>query len=177
LSAVDDRRFLDWLNRAIGVLAGFVAGFSLLASYVAGGDRAEQRRDDPDYQRQVAERIAPIASVAIVSNRSPLAEQVASTAVMTTVAPPAVADAVLSGEQVYNMACVACHGVGLAGAPKFGDKAAWVPRLAQGTSVLHEHALRGFQGKAGVMPAKGGRVDLADQSIVNAADYIVNAAK
>jgi cytochrome c5 len=44
-------------------------------------------------------------------------------------------------------------------------------------AVLHKHALEGFQGKAGVMPPKGGRTDLADQSIENAVDYMANAAK
>jgi cytochrome c5 len=84
---------------------------------------------------------------------------------------------VLTGEQVYTTTCIACHGAGVAGAPKFGDKAAWAPRLAQGPAVLHQHALEGFQGKSGVMPAKGGRSDLADQSIVNGVDYMVNAAR
>jgi cytochrome c5 len=84
---------------------------------------------------------------------------------------------VLTGEQVYTTTCSACHGAGVAGAPKFGDKAAWAPRLLQGPAVLHKHALEGFQGKSGVMPAKGGRSDLDDQSIVNGVDYMANAAR
>ena len=58
-----------------------------------------------------------------------------------------------------------------------GDKAAWAPRIAQGAATLHKHALEGFQGKAGFMPPKGGRVDLIDQSIMNAVDYMTNASK
>src|SRR2546425_1020980 len=96
----------------------------------------------------------------------------------TPAAPAAPAPAaVLSGEQVYSTTCVACHAAGVAGAPKFGDKGAWAPRLGQGLAVLHQHALEGFQGKSGVMPPKGGRVDLADKSILNAVEYMVNAAK
>ena len=73
------------------------------------------------------------------------------------------------------MACVACHGAGVAGAPKYGDKAAWGPRLAKGADTLHEHAIEGFQGQAGFMPPKGGRVDLSDKSIMNAVDYMMAA--
>ena len=75
------------------------------------------------------------------------------------------------------MACVACHGAGVAGAPKFGDKAAWAPRLAKGVDTLHKHALEGFQGQAGFMPPKGGAVDLTDKSIMNAVDYMAAAVK
>ena len=60
-----------------------------------------------------------------------------------------------AAKRSYNMACVACHGAGVAGAPKFGDKAAWAPRIAKGADTLHEHAIEGFQGTAGFMPAEG----------------------
>ena len=83
----------------------------------------------------------------------------------------------LPGETVYNQACVACHGAGIAGAPKLGDTAAWAARIAQGADTLHAHALQGFQGKAGYMPPKGGRTDLSDQSVINAVDYIVGASQ
>jgi cytochrome c5 len=70
-----------------------------------------------------------------------------------------------------------CHGAGIAGAPKFGDKAAWAPRIAQGSDTLHTHALKGFQGKAGMMPAKGGNAALADADVKAAVDYMVSKAK
>lgn len=81
-----------------------------------------------------------------------------------------------AGKAVYGEVCVACHGAGIAGAPKFGDKAAWAPRLAEGTAVLYQHAIAGFQGKSGVMPAKGGS-NKPDADIKAAVDYILNAAK
>ena len=83
----------------------------------------------------------------------------------------------LAGEAVFNMACVACHGAGVAGAPKFGDGAAWKERIGQGADTLHKHALEGYQGSAGFMPPKGGRVDLSNQSIINAVDYMVAGSK
>jgi cytochrome c5 len=81
-----------------------------------------------------------------------------------------------AGKTLYSQACVACHGAGIAGAPKFGDKAAWAPRLAQGKAVLYEHAVKGFQGKAGVMPPKGGST-APDAEVHAAVDYMASAAK
>ena len=66
---------------------------------------------------------------------------------------------------------------GVAGAPRTGDKAAWAPRIAQGTDLLYQHSIEGYQGKAGIMPQKGGRTDLSDQSVMNAVDYLVSQAQ
>ena len=94
-------------------------------------------------------------------------------------AAPAAAPAATApdGKKAYDTACVACHGMGIAGAPKFGDKAAWSARIAQGTAVLHDHAIKGFQGKAGVMPPKGGAASMPDADVKAAVDYMVAAAK
>ena len=81
------------------------------------------------------------------------------------------------GPSLYDTACTACHGQGIGGAPKFGDKAAWGPRIAQGNDTLYTHALKGFQGKAGMMPAKGGNAGLADADVKAAVDYMVSKAK
>ena len=62
-------------------------------------------------------------------------------------------------------------------APKLGDKAAWATRIAQGSETLNKHAIEGFQGKAGFMPPKGGRIDLTDQSVMNAVEYMVAQSK
>lgn len=82
-----------------------------------------------------------------------------------------------AGEKTYKMACFACHGTGAAGAPKFGDKAAWKDRIAKGDATLHEHALKGFKGTTGFMPAKGGRTDLSDADVIAAVDYMVSGSK
>ena len=69
--------------------------------------------------------------------------------------------------------CLACHGAGVAGAPILGDAAAWSARIAQGNDVLNDHAINGYTGAAGYMPAKGGRVDLSDQEVIDAVAYMV----
>ena len=119
--------------------------------------------------RELAARIAPVGRVAVAGEDN--------SALAPPSAEPVAAVADLPGEAVYNQACVACHGAGIAGAPKFGDKAAWAPRIAQGMDLLHTHSLQGYQGKAGYMPPKGGRTDLSDQSVINAVDYMVAASK
>jgi cytochrome c5 len=100
---------------------------------------------------------------------------VISAAVLALVSGSAVA--AQAGDKVYTQACVVCHGAGVAGAPKFGDKAAWKDRIAQGNDKLYEHALKGYQGKAGFMPAKGGRADMSDDDVKAGVDYMVSKAK
>jgi len=82
-----------------------------------------------------------------------------------------------AGKKVYDKTCVACHAVGVAGAPKFGDKALWAPRIAQGIDTLYTHSIKGFQGKAGMMPPKGGNMGLSDADMKAAVDYMVAHAK
>ena len=81
------------------------------------------------------------------------------------------------GKATYTQACATCHAAGVAGSPKFGDKGAWKDRIAQGMDTLHEHAIKGFKGKTGFMPAKGGRADLSDDAVKAAVDYMVSESK
>ena len=73
--------------------------------------------------------------------------------------------------------CVACHGTGVANSPKVGDKAAWKARIAQGNAKLYEHAIKGYKGSKGFMPAKGGRAHLKDDDVKAAVDYMVAQSK
>ena len=92
-------------------------------------------------------------------------------------AAPAAGAGQPDGKKIYDGTCVACHAAGIAGAPKVGDKAAWAPRIAEGASALYTHAISGYQGKAGVMPPKGGNAALPDADVKAAVDYMVSAAK
>ena len=120
----------------------------------------------------------PVAAAAPVVAAPVVAAPVAVQPVVTAPAAPAAAPklAADAGKNLYSTACMVCHGAGVAGSPKFGDKAAWAPRIAQGASVLYEHSIKGFQGKAGIMPPKGGS-SASDDEVKAAVDYMVNAAK
>jgi cytochrome c5 len=169
VSASHDRKFFDTFMLVLGILLGITIALIILARVIAANTSLAHKAEDPTFQKEVVARIGPVAKVAVAGqDNSALAPEAAA---------PAAAAADLAGETVYNQACVACHGAGIAGAPKFGDKAAWAPRIAQGPDTLHQHALQGFQGKAGFMPPKGGRTDLSDQSVMNAVDYMVAAGQ
>ncbi len=76
-----------------------------------------------------------------------------------------------AGEEVYKAQCAACHAVGAAGAPKFGDAAAWGARIKQGLDTLVTSALKG----KGAMGAQGGG-DFNDTEIARAVVYLANSA-
>lgn len=94
-----------------------------------------------------------------------------------TAAPgPAMAEPT-QGKSVFNKTCALCHAVGAAGAPKPGNKDEWGPRIAQGKDVLYKHAMEGFTGAKGVMPARGGAATLTDDDVKAAVDYMVEQSK
>jgi len=100
------------------------------------------------------------------------ASAAATTTTATATATQVSADA---GEKLFGSVCTTCHTAGLMGAPKLADKAAWAPRIAQGKDTLYKHAIGGYQGKAGVMPAKGGS-QASDDEVKAAVDYMVSKA-
>lgn len=168
-----DRRFFDTFMLVLGILIAIAFGLWFLAHQIASATQEQHVATEPVMKAAVASRIEPVGKVAIAGQDNSALEPPAPAA--QPQAAGATAD--LTGEQVFNQACMACHGAGVAGAPKFGDKAAWAPRIAEGIDTLHKHALQGYQGKSGVMPPKGGRVDLSDQTIMNGVDYMVAGSK
>jgi cytochrome c5 len=109
------------------------------------------------------------AATAPAAEATAAAPAAAPTAAAPAAAVPAAADA---GKKLYESACMACHGSGVLGAPKFGDKAAWADRIKQGTAVLHKNAISGIRG----MPPKGGSTASEDE-VKAAVDYMTAAAK
>jgi cytochrome c oxidase cbb3-type subunit III len=77
-----------------------------------------------------------------------------------------------SGKQTYSQVCASCHDSGAMGAPKFGSKADWAPRIKQGKQTLYQNAITGI----GAMPPKGGQPSLSDKDVQAAVDYMVAAA-
>ncbi|KVG83763.1 cytochrome C [Burkholderia ubonensis] len=101
---------------------------------------------------QVAKRIAPLAQVDVKDANAPRTYK--------------------TGEEVYKAVCVTCHGTGAAGAPKFGSKDDWAPRISQGFDTLLKTALAG----KGAMPPRGGTSpdDYSDYEIARAIVYMAN---
>lgn len=92
-------------------------------------------------------------------------------------APVVLSEMAQAGKQTYEGACKVCHGSGLTGSPKFGDPDAWAERIKQGMPVMVQHAIKGFSGGSGVMPPKGGRVDLSDKQVEEAVAYMVESSQ
>lgn len=118
---------------------------------------------------------APAQAAEAASATDPLTASQPTQAVQDVTPAPA-ETAQVDGKKIYDTSCAACHTPGVAGAPKLGDKAAWEPRIAQGSDTLVEHAIKGFQGKTGFMPPRGGS-SASDAEIKAAVEYMVSAAK
>jgi cytochrome c5 len=98
---------------------------------------------------EVAKRIAPVASDAVFDASVPVVPK--------------------TGQQVFEAQCTNCHTAGLLGAPKFGDAAAWAPRIGKGFDALLQSALHG----KGNMPAQGGG-DFSDYEVARAVVYMAD---
>ncbi len=162
-----DQKFFDMYSLVIGVLAVIALAILVLAMKMSDLTQGVYTRDTAEYQAAVASRIAPVGQVYLPGDQRDV-----SAPVVETAAEPEPVAAALSGPQVYNTACLACHSTGVGGAPVVGDAAQWTDRLAQGEDVLKQHAIEGFTG-TGFMPAKGGRLDLSDDEVSAAVDYMI----
>ena len=111
------------------------------------------------------------AAPAVAAATMPVAPVVVAAVVAAAPVTPAKA-AAGAGEALYKQACIACHAASVAGSPKFGDKAAWAPRILTGLDMLTTSVIKG----KGAMPPKGGSA-ASDADIRAAVEYMVNAAK
>ena len=163
---MEDKQFMAQFSSVIGVLAVIAVGCIILAILFGGGSIDP---NDPVTQKVVEERIKPVGAVYVGSVPPEALSQSQSQAKEQT-AQAASTPKFSSGEEVYQAVCQACHATGAAGAPKFGDNAAWTKYLEKGIEGSYQAAING----AGAMPAKGGRADLSDEDVKSAVDYIVN---
>jgi cytochrome c5 len=172
--AKPDRHFVNVFSAVIGVLVAIALVLIGISRLVDSGPKGARDTEDPLMQASAHERIKPFGQVA-VAGQDNTALAIKVTAVPVAGGAPGAAGAgidLTDGKAVFDSACAACHGTGIAGAPRAGDKAAWGPRIAQGTATLEKHAIEGFQGSAGVMPPKGGRTDLPDDAVRAAVEYL-----
>jgi cytochrome c5 len=167
-----DQQFFDSFMLVIGILMGVAVTLFFLVRAISIDTQGLYITQDPTVQAAIDERIKPVGRVLLMGDAELAAAAAAAVAVPTPVAT------VMTGPQVYNAACIVCHQPGVAtGAPTIGDVAAWAPRIAQGMDTLYMHAIQGYQGTTGFMPPKGGRVDLSDDEIRAAVDYLMEESR
>ncbi|HUM96176.1 MAG TPA: c-type cytochrome, partial [Candidatus Competibacter sp.] len=107
--------------------------------------------DNSRKQAAILERIKPVSRVSFEQPKPAIAVQ-------------------LTGAQVYNKVCAACHAAGTLGAPKTGAKDQWDPRFAQGLDTLVSHTVNGLR----AMPAKGGDPSLSETNLKDAIIYMLD---
>ncbi|MDR1888911.1 MAG: c-type cytochrome [Zoogloeaceae bacterium] len=122
------------------------------------------------FELLAAEPAAAKDETATVTESAPESGEAPPTPEVETAAPAA---ATRDGATVYALVCRTCHDIGLAGAPRKGDTAAWAPRIATGREALYTSALQG----KGVMARKGGNPSLSDDEVKGAVDYLVALAQ
>jgi len=140
----------------LAVLAGFlvpIVCIVLLVVYVTN-DKQTGAGSDALTPEAIAERIKPVAAQDF------------------TLKDPSAPKVLKSAEEVYKATCAACHGAGVAGAPKLGDAAAWKARIAEGYDTLVKHAIEGLR----AMPPKGGNPDLDDIEVERVVVMMANSA-
>lgn len=146
-------------------VVAIVLWFARMSMNAAGGH--DSGRDPSMSVDVVNARLKPVGEITMA------AAAAATGAAAAPAAAGGAAPAAANGEAVFKGTCIACHGSGVLGAPKFGDKAAWAPRAAKGLEALYGSALKGKN----AMPAKGGNAGLSDDEVKAAVQYMVNAAK
>jgi len=127
-------------------------GFYLVSNTVSADDAAPNAR----MEAKILENIKPVGKVNIGS------VAVAATAPVAAAGPR-------SGKDIFSSTCVACHGTGVAGAPRVGDKAAWSPRASRGIDGLLKSAIHGLN----AMPPKGTCAACSDAELKGAIEYML----
>lgn len=165
MSAEHDRTFVRTFLAVLGALVAFTFVIIMIARSIVSATQPEEML--PEQRARLEARTAPVFDVVTDPNQ---ARQVAQADTGGESAPAAEPK---SGETVYNSACSACHQVGVAGAPKVTDTAAWKARLSKGgKDGLYNNAINGLN----AMPAKGGNPALSDEEIRNAVEYMLEQA-
>lgn len=148
----------------------------LVIALLAGCGQKSTPTTEAPAEKPAPAAAAPAASeapaAAAAAPAAPAAAEPAAAPAAASAAASAGAGDLALGEKTFGANCTSCHGSGVLGAPKVGDKAAWGPRIAKGKDVLYQHALTGFN----MMPPKGGNAGLKDEEVKAVVDYLVSKA-
>ncbi len=167
-----DTQFFNIFSVVIGLLVAVTLVLLALARNIGDHTQVTETYADKAYLKGADERTQPLVRVAVAGqDNSALVIKGLAQATQIKLEIPK------DGPALYEAVCKTCHATGLAGAPKTGDKSLWAPRIAQGKAALYEHAIKGYTGKSGAMPAKGGRTDLSDELIQAGVDYLIAQVK
>lgn len=167
-----DLEFLKKFSMVIGFLSLVTLGLIVGAYYV---HLQLPQEVSPIAAKRTADRIAPLG--AVYAGSTGAAAQAAATAAAAASAASQVAyGGTTDGSVIFGNLCTGCHTSGAGGAPTL-DQVHWGPRIAQGKDTLYKHAIEGYTGTAGVMPAKGGNPGLTDDQVKATVDWMLSNIK
>lgn len=135
------------------------------------------RASDPNEAAiaKVEARIAPVAGVYAGETGAAALAAAAEAAALAAQGQVAY-DGTLDGAVIYNALCGACHNSGAGGAPLMVTSA-WSARIDQGMDIMITHAIEGYQGSAGIMPARGGNPSLTDEQVASTVRWMIDNLK
>ncbi len=133
------------LQKIIAIAGGIIAPLVVVYTLITAN-----AVEVPAPTIDVANNIKPLAAVELAPDRANYVD--------------------MSGEEVFNQACAACHTTGMMNAPKVGDQAGWRARIALGYEALTQNAINGIR----TMPARGGNPDLTDLEMARAVAFMAN---
>lgn len=175
-----DATFLRHFSQIIAGLVVFtiilmiIAWFMHKGFYGEGGQGASDERAQTEAAR-IEARIKPVGQVyAGETGRAAMLAQ--AEAARLAAASQVAYGGTTDGSVIYANLCGACHTAGVGGAPKM-EAAAWSARVAQGMDTLVKHAIEGFQGEGGLMPARGGNPSLTDEQVAATVQWMVDELK
>ena len=167
-----DLDFLKKFSLVIGFLAAVTLGLIVFAGYLHNTLPAEV---DPGVAKRQQVRIAPVG--AVYAGATGAASQAAAVAAAAAkAASQAAYGGTLDGAVVYQNLCAGCHTSGAGGAPQL-NAAGMGARMSKGAETLNKHAIEGFIGNAGVMPAKGGNPALTDEQVIATVGWMLSNMK
>ncbi|HLS83251.1 MAG TPA: c-type cytochrome [Arenimonas sp.] len=164
-----DLAFLKHFSQVIAFLVVVMIALILLSLVL--NDRVEPE-ENPLAAAATEARIRPVGEAYAGATGAAAAAAAAEAAAKASAGQVAF-DGSLDGELIYQNVCTACHGTGAGGAPKL-ERAAWTARIAQGMDTLNRHAIEGYQGEAGLMPAKGGNMALTDEQVIATVQWMMD---
>ena len=153
---MSQKRKLKDILETVGVVVGSLAGAIIIITVATTKYDFSQAEEPKVVENNTQEDMSPVAQVA-VANESVIESGSENS---------------ISVDKIIKANCAMCHAGGLMGAPKIGDVAMWVWRIAQGKDMLINNAIKGIR----MMPAKGGNSRLTDEEVAAAVISMANAS-
>ena len=163
-----DTHFFNSFSLVLGILI-FIAILLFAWARNLGHEQIDHQLTETAQLAALRQNIEPFAHEAVAGQDN---SALAGLAALEGVKASPAGEVPKTAEAAYTAVCSGCHAMGINGAPKIGDHAAWGPRIAQGKDALYSHALAG----KGNMPAKGGTT-WPDATIKATVDYMVSLNK